>query len=610
MTEHARTQQVTFFKYASALLAFAPRWPQIRRVTRKMERITIENRESWGSMIEENARRFPDNAAVKSEEGTLTYREFNQRINQYAHLLLSAGVQKGDTIIVFMENRPELLIAYSAVAKTGAVNSMINTNLRHDSLRHCMSRNPGAVFIIGEELIDAFEDVKETLGLVQNIPLYYVEDKGQREVPAGYISLVEAARKQPTKNPATTASVKSTDALAYVFTSGTTGGLPKAAIITHKRTVTSRYFNGHIVLKIKPTDTVYIPLPFFHTNALALSWPSVLANGAAVAIRRKFSVSRFWQDVVDYGVTVWCYVGELCRYLMNQQPRANDANNPLERIIGNGLRPDIWAAFKKRFGIDKVYEIYGAAESNLYFVNLLNLDCTIGLCRQSHAIVKYDVEEEQPIRDRSGFMQRVSTGQAGLLLGEILESNPFAGYTSREATDSKILRDAFVKGDLWFNTGDLIRDIGHGHAQFVDRLGDTFRWKGENVSTTEVEKAVNAFEQVFLSAVYGVSMPGGDGRVGMAAVVPTVEIAMFDLPRFSHHLLQALPSYAVPRFIRFLNEFDYTPTHKIKKAPIKAQGFELAAVSGPLYVLLPNMEEYTLLTNEIHEGIWAGNYSF
>ena len=234
--------------------------------------------------------------------------------------------------------------------------------------------------------------------------------------------------------------------------------MPKAAVIPHGRLVRCKYNNGNIVLDMKPHDTMYVPLPFFHTNALALSWPTVFANGSAVAIRRKFSVSNFWNDVHKYNATAWCYIGELCRYLMNQPPQSGDSNNPLNKIIGNGLRPDIWKDFKKRFGISKVFEIYGAAESNLYFVNMLNLDCTVGTCRLPYAIVRYDVDGDEPIRDEKGFMQKVAVGETGLLLGEISASNPFFGYTSKEATESKILQDVFDKGDAWFNTGDLISE--------------------------------------------------------------------------------------------------------------------------------------------------------
>jgi citronellyl-CoA synthetase len=448
------------------------------------------------------------------------------------------------------------------------------------------------------------------LGLRSEQSLYFIADKGQKQPPADFIDFNGASRNFPLTNPATVSDVKPADTIAYVFTSGTTGGMPKAAVITHGRCVRCKYYNGKIVLNMKPHDTMYVPLPFFHTNALALSWPTVFANGSAVAIRRKFSVSNFWKDVHKYNATAWCYIGELCRYLMNQPPKADDSDNPLNKIIGNGLRPDIWHDFKSRFDISRVFEIYGAAESNLYFVNMLNLDCTAGTCKLPYAIVKYDVDGDEPIRDEKGFMQKVAVGETGLLLGEISEENPFVGYTSKEATDSKIIKNVFQEGDAWLNTGDLIRDIGYGHAQFADRTGDTFRWKGENVSTTEVEEVANTLSQISLSTVYGVKMPGGDGRAGMIAIIPECNIDDFDLKGLGDHLRRTLPSYAVPRFVRLNKNIECTSTHKIKKVLLKNEGFDPARVNDSLYVLLPGELEYKSLTAEIYSEILDGKYKF
>ena len=601
---------ISFFDYFIGRLRLSWRQPAIRRAQEQFDNVATENRESWGSMLEENAARFPDNPAIKSEEALLSYREFNEAVNRCANYFIAAGMTKGDVACVFVENRPELLIVYSAMAKIGAVNSMINTNLRQDALRHCLALHPAKVYIVGEEAIEAFEEVKNDLELEPDQALYFIADRGQQSIPDGFIDFNEAAGSWPASNPATTAAVKPADTIAYVFTSGTTGGMPKAAVITHGRLVRCKYYNGRIVLNMTPGDTMYVPLPFFHTNALALSWPTVFASGSAVAIRRKFSVSNFWRDVRTYNATSWCYIGELCRYLINQPPRPDDRDNPLTKIIGNGLRPDIWRSFKKRFGIAKVFEIYGAAESNLYFVNRLNLECTVGTCRAPYAIVKYDVDEDTAIRDAKGFMQRVEVGRTGLLLGEISQANPFIGYTSKAATESKIIHDVFTTGDSWFNTGDLMRDIGYGHAQFVDRTGDAFRWKGENVSTTEIEAVANTLPQVSLSTVYGVKMPGGDGRAGMIAIIPECSLEAFDLKGLCDHFQDTLPAYAVPKFLRLNKNLEYTPTHKIKKVELKKEGFDPGRIDDPLYVLLPEASGYQPLTQEIYQNILDGKYRF
>jgi citronellyl-CoA synthetase len=613
MMEESQVQKhdlITRSQYLRARLSILWRLPTIIKTTKHIESIGVENRESWGSMLEETADHFPGNAAIKSEDGNFTWKEYNEWTNRYANYFISQGVKKGDTAVVFLENRPELLMVYSAMAKIGAANSMINTNLRQDSLLHCQTLNPANTFIVGEEVLDAFEEVKADLNLGEDQKIYFLQDNGQKKAPDGYIDLKSAVANIPSTNPPTTGEVKPADPISYVFTSGTTGGMPKAAIVTHGRLARGAYYNGKVVMNMKPNDTMYVPLPFFHTNALALSWPCIFLNGAALAIRRKFSVSNFWSDVRKYDVTAWCYIGELCRYLMNQTPKPDDRDNPLTKIIGNGLRPDIWKGFKQRFGISKVFEIYGAAESNLYFVNMLNLDCTQGFCNAPHAIVKYNVDEDEPLRGRDGLMQKVEVGETGLLLGEISEENPFIGYTSKEATDSKIIRDVFAGGDAWFNTGDLIRDIGFGHVQFVDRTGDTFRWKGENVSTTEVEKVANTFSQVSLSSVYGVVMPGGDGRAGMVAIIPECDIEKFDFKGIAAHFLRTLPTYAVPKFIRLNAEFECTPTHKIKKVDLKKEDFDPGVVADPVYVLLPGESEYRPLTDDLFAEIQQGKYRF
>jgi len=601
---------ISFFDYLAGWLKLSWRLPVIWRYRKKVLSVGSENRESWGSMLEENARKFPDNPAVKSEEALLSYGQYNAAVNRCANYFIARGIKKGDVACVMLENRPELLIVYSAMAKIGAINSMINTNLRQESLKHCLSLHPAKIYIIGEEVMDAFEEVKSDLAWGSDPECYFIADKALIAAPDGFIDFHQAAKDFPASNPSATAEVRPADTIAYVFTSGTTGGMPKAAIITHERLVRGTYFNGKIVLNMKPQDTMYVPLPFFHTNALALSWPTVFVNGAAVAIRRKFSVSNFWSDVRKYNATAWCYIGELCRYLMNQPARSDDRDNPLIKIIGNGLRPDIWRDFKSRFGIAKVYEMYGAAESNLYFVNLLNLDCTVGSCSLPHAIVKYDVEQETTIRVENGFLQRVDVGQTGLLLGEISQANPFVGYTSKEATESKILHNVFAAGDKWFNTGDLVRDIGYGHIQFVDRTGDTFRWKGENVSTTEVEQVANSLPQIFQSTVYGVKMPGGEGRAGMIALIPACKPEDLDLSRLCEHLRRALPAYAVPKFVRLKKDLDHTATHKIKKVSLKKEGFDPAIATDPLYVLLPETAEYQPLTRELYADILDGKYKF
>ena len=350
-------------------------------------------------------------------------------------------------------------------------------------------------------------------------------------------------------------------------------------------------------------------MPFYHGTALAVGWGSVLAGDAAIVMIRQFSASKFWQQVRDYEVTAICYVGELCRYLLANPESSQDRQHQVRLMFGNGLRPNIWTAFKKRFGIERVMEFYGSSEGNVGFLNLFNFDCTVGFTTVPYAIVEYDLENDEPLRFKDGFMRRVKTGQAGLLLGEITASSPFDGYTDPEKTEKTILRNVFCMGDAWFNTGDLMRDQGYRHAQFVDRLGDTFRWKGENVSTTEVENVLAGLDEVIDGAVYGVEIPGTNGRAGMACV-RLQENSSFEPAGTLKYLRDALPKYAIPVFIRIAGELETTGTHKYKKNELKKTGFDVTETKDPIWVLLPGGGGYRLLDQKLYKAIEAGDYSF
>jgi acyl-CoA synthetase (AMP-forming)/AMP-acid ligase II len=351
-------------------------------------------------------------------------------------------------------------------------------------------------------------------------------------------------------------------------------------------------------------------LPFFHTNGLCLGWPAAAVKGAALAIRRKFSATEFWDDVRRFNATSLIYVGELLRYLLNQPETPLDRSHPLKMVMGNGLRPELWKDFKIRFGIKKVYEFYGAAESMGAFRNLLNLDNTVGLCLQPHAFIRYDVDEELPVRGADGFMRRVDAGAAGLLIFKISKRHKFIGYTDRKATEKKILRDVFKKGDKWFNTGDLMKNVKYRHTRFVDRLGDSFRWKGENISPSEVEIVMNGFPGVDQAAVYGVKIPHADGRAGMASVMTDRGFLDIDFRDLVSFLKNELPSCAIPLFLRFKEHLDITSTAKVKKRHLRDEEFDLHRIKDPIYILLPDREEYEPLTEQIYAKIQEGKYKF
>jgi citronellyl-CoA synthetase len=601
-------QTIGVFEFIFKILMTMGRVPYIAYHGLKgLKSISVNRNISWGSFLEDIARRYPDNMAVKSPDGMLTYRELNEKANQFAHFLLSRKTAKGDTVTVCLENRPELLVAFCGCAKIGAVCSLINTNQRGDSLVHSFNLNRGKVVVIGEECYDFFKEVKEGIDL-EGSELCLLRDPAINRL-RGPGDITDILAAMPRNNPPETGGVRLKDPLAYVYTSGTTGGLPKAAVIINKRVLSAMFWFGRVVTRVKPGHTIYIPLPFFHTNAISVGWPPALCSGAAVALRRKFSASKFLDDVKKFSATHFVYVGEVCRYLMSQPPVPGENRTTLKYILGNGLRPDIWMAFKKRFGIRKVFEFYGAAEGVGVFTNLLNFNYSVGTSLTPFAIVRYDVENDCAARDNNGFLSRVKKGEPGLLIMQISEKTPFPGYSDKKKTEEKIIRDAFKKGDLWFNTGDMLRNMGFRHAQFVDRLGDTFRWKGENVATMEVEKALDTFPGVTSSAVYGVIMPKGDGRAGMAAVIRKAGTDI-DLAALTAHLKSVLPKYAVPVFMRFVDDFQWTATHKIKKTDLKNEGYDPARTKGGVYALLPGSEAYVPLDDAMYRDIMAGKYKF
>lgn len=600
---------VTFGSLIPGIVSKLVRLPSVVNAIKSALHVSDDDYLSLGWKLEENARLYPDRPAILCDNQRITHGEFNEAVNQYCHYFLSMGIQKGESVVVMLENRPEFLMVAGALAKIGAISSLINTNQRDRVLLHSVSLIKGLRFIIGEELIDAFEAVKNDLKLSGEETFYFVPDSGKCPAPEGYIDLTRAASGMPTQNPSTTGTIQAKDPICYIFTSGTTG-MPKAAIMGNRRWVSAMFGLGRLLMNMKPDDVLYCPLPLFHTTGFCVGWTVASSMGSAFAIRRKFSAREFWKDAAKYHATAFVYIGELCRYLLNQPQSHDDSLNPMKKCIGNGLRPDIWKEFKSRFAIRQISELYGATEFGFAFVNLFNIDNTVGMCLTPYAIVKYDIDNEKPILDENGVMQRVKKGESGILLGEISEKVPFQGYTDPKASEQKIWRNVFKQGDAWLNTGDFVRDLGYKHIQFSDRLGDTFRWKGENVSTTEVEETINSLDHVEQAAVYGVQIPGTDGRAGMAAIIPSVPEESFDLEKLAETLHKVLPAYAIPKFIRFKKEIEITPTFKVKKALLHKEGFDPSMLADPIFVLLPGEKQYTQLNKGLYQEIATGKYRF
>ena len=575
---------------------------------------------NYAYAVEHAANLYPDNTLIKYNDERVSYREFNQRANQIAHYLISIGIQPGDVVALLMENRPDYLCCMAAIIKTGGIAALINNSQAGKVLTHSLTLVSAKAIIAGEEVVAAYDAVKGDASTIKSRLVMpddgcdwleknskLVSDNASGSNDSGlYQNLAEKLSDSSKENPEQSKNITPDSPCLYVYTSGTTG-LPKASIQKHKKIMGVYLGLGMVMGRIESNETMYSCLPLYHATALYLCWLPALANGGSIALRRKFSASAFWDDVRKYDATSFGYVGELCRYLINQPATNMDTQHKVRMVTGNGLRPDLWDEFKSRFGIDEVREFYGASEGNIVCYNLLNQDKTIGMTIGSYATVVFDNESETPVKDSNGYLVKTQLGEPGLLLGRITKVTPFDGYTDASKNNGKVFNNVFKEGDSWFNTGDIVKDIGFRHLQFVDRTGDTYRWKGENVSTTEVEMIVNQHPAIAESIAYGVEIPNTNGRAGMVAISLKDGNQEFDAQDFYDHLKRELPSYALPVFVRMLSSVDATGTFKYQRTLLKKDSFRL---DGDAYVALPGNKTYEPVTEEIVGAIDSGKYRF
>ncbi|MGV8889168.1 MAG: long-chain-acyl-CoA synthetase [Pseudomonas sp.] len=566
-----------------------------------------------GWCFEQATLRNPDGPALLQGERALTYVQVNQWANRIAHHLIAQGIRKGDGVAIFIENRPELLVTILAVAKVGAISALLNTSQTRDTLAHSLNLVAPAAIIVGEELVPAFLAVRERVS-IEAVRTWFVADQDTFTQPGiapdGFVNLMTASADAASDNPDSSQQIFFDDPCFYIYTSGTTG-LPKAGVFKHGRWMRSCASFGLIALDMRPEDVVYCTLPLYHATGLCVCWGSAISGASGFAIRRKFSASQFWNDVRQYRATTLGYVGELCRYLVDQPPSADDSKHGVTKMIGNGLRPGAWGEFKTRFGVNHICELYAASDGNIGFTNILNFDNTVGFSLMSWELAAYDHDSGAPIRDAKGFMRKVAKGEKGLLLAKINDKAPLDGYTDPQKTEKVVLHDVFEKGDRYFNTGDLLRNIGFGHAQFVDRLGDTYRWKGENVSTTEVENILLQHPNISEAVAYGVEIQNTNGRAGMAAITPAESLATLDFSELLAFAREQLPAYAVPLFLRVKVKMETTGTFKYQKTRLKDEAFDPGKTGDdPIYAWLPGTQTYVQVTEQLLADIHGGAFRY
>jgi fatty-acyl-CoA synthase len=545
-------------------------------------------------LIDELAAQFGDATALLSESEQMSYRDLSGRANQYARWALEHGIAKGDVVCLMMPNRPEFLAVWLGITKVGGVVAFLNTNLAGQTLAHC-------VRVVEPKHIVADPAFAETVRVA--VP-DFAPNRIHTSGAAGYSGQeLSSTERRP---------VSIEDRALYIYTSGTTG-LPKAANVSHARVMQwGHWFQG--MLELDASDRLYNCLPMYHSVGGVLAPGAILAAGGSLVIAEKFSASRFWNDVVRWDCTLIQYIGELCRYLVNTPPGEFDTRHRVRMACGNGLRPDVWEKFQSRFRIPRIFEFYAATEGGLSLFNVEGKCGAIGRVpgylahRFAPALVRFDHETGAPARDANGFCVRCRVDEAGEAIVRMTDdsSNPgqcFEGYTNQEASEKRILHDVFSPGDAWVRTGDLMRRDEAGYFYFVDRIGDTFRWKGENVATFEVEEAICAFPGVEQANVYGVEVAGADGRAGMATLVVGEN---FDIAAFHNYLGSRLPSYARPLFLRIRSEIETTSTFKQTKSGLATQGFNPSNTPDVLYFNQADQSAYVRLDQFLFERIQAG----
>jgi fatty-acyl-CoA synthase len=560
--------------------------------------------------FERRAHEHPAHPFLLYRDRRFTYREANLLVNRHAQAYRLAGLRKGDVVALVLENRPELYWHFLALEKLGVIVSLINSHAVGKPLAHAIRICGPKRVIVGSEVLPSFEAVSGELGDVLGPSAVDVDvDPDGKDATTGrYTAWAERLRDASAgavRDPIETAVHTLGDLAAYIYTSGTTGA-PKAALVKHHRFFRAGRIWGGFALKLSQEDVIYIPLPLYHGNAMILATSSAITFGATIALARKFSTTAFWEDIRRFDATCFFYIGELCRYLYGAPRKATDRDHRIRAISGNGLRPDIWEGFAARFGIERICEFYAATEGNVITVNLGGPAGSVGKMHLGQAIARWDEAKQDFVRDKHGRLERVSFDEPGVMLGKIGELVGFDGYQDATATERKILRNAFEDGDAWFNTGDLLRVDWKRNLFFADRLGDTFRWKGENVSTFEVQEQLSSWPPAAEVNVYGVPIEGTEGRAGMAAIV-LKDGAAFDPVTFKAHVDRALPKFARPVFVRVERDaLETTSTMKLKKGDLQKQGFDPSkAGKATLYLRHPASDEYVRLDASLYGDLAA-----
>ena len=579
----------------------------LRRLSQRIKPITLDSPDLACDDFEAAVDQWPDRVAVIDEERQVTYRELDMLANRFGHWAKGRNLRRGDTVAIVLPNRIEYLAAWIGFTKVGVAAALVNSHLTGAGLTHSLAISR-AHHVIAD--LETWQQVETAAAALDKSVMVWVLGLPDSQEASARRNLDTAVKSASGVRPdrSVRAGLTNKDIALYIYTSGTTG-LPKAARISHSRArLYMRAFAA--VTKTTPEDRLYCVLPLYHSTGGLCGVGSALLNGAALIVRKKFSATQFWPDVVAMGATRFVYIGELCRYLVNQPEHPMERDHKLQLAFGNGLRPEVWTDFQKRFAIPEILEFYGSTEGNASIFNFDGKPGAIGRIpgyvkkRLNLRLVRFDMDAEEPIRGSNGLCQECRPGEIGEAVGLIGNDarHEFAGYADKAASEKKILRDVFAKGDAWFRTGDLMRQDREGYFYFVDRIGDTYRWKGENVSTTEVAERLSEAPGVAEAIVYGVPVPGSDGKAGMACLV--IE-GRFNAKDFAAYVDAELAPFSRPVFLRLKKGLQTTGTFKYRKVDLVKEGFDPELVTDALYVR-DAKGAYVRLKPERHADIIEG----
>jgi fatty-acyl-CoA synthase len=578
-----------------------------RRAIEATARLGDESTRIFPAVVNEFAQHSGNRPALLSSRENLTFAALADRMNRYSRWALEADVAAGETIGLLMPNRPDYVAVWLGLTQIGGVVALLNANLSGAALAHCIDAAAPRRIIVAAELAGRFAEAAPHLRAKPDIWI-----DGDAAVAGRRIDQFMARIDGGALSPAERRVVSLADRALLIYTSGTTG-LPKAALVSHHRIMMwSRWFAA--MLDTDESDRMYDCLPLYHSVGGVVAIGSTLVHGGSVVVAERFSARHFWDDIGRWDCTLFQYIGELCRYLLAAPPHDCERRHRLRAACGNGLGADVWEAFQKRFGVERIVEFYAATEANFSLINVEGKVGGIGripgflASRSRIALVRFDVDKGEPSRCPDGFCIRSGRGEAGEAIGRISSdegnlAGRFEGYTDAAATEKKILRNVFAPGDAWLRTGDLMRMDDEGFYYFVDRIGDTFRWKGENVSTLEVVGALRACPGVTDATVYGVTVPGAEGRAGMALIAAD---GAFNLDRLTCALAAALPFYARPLFLRIGSSLEITATFKHQKQALVRDGFDPVLITDPLYVFDREKGAYVPLNDAVFAAIASG----